>query len=261
MPRQLIGGTGGGAGSGGGSREEEILAVIDKGAEAFVFPMLDNGYVYLAGARLSLHRSAEDWALVFEIFGFSPRSEAPDVGVFSFGSRLKHGHTRADFVDESAYQRFLAVHPHDASEFFFPLDGDWQEDDDLEWVSSTASTVIVRGREIAMPPREAYSSVGITLEDPKRVATFELCRYLAAVDREDVLATPHERRTHVQPELAEILVLDDWHHPDLVKGELPSQTAAFRSIAEVLSTGEVHAYNASEAPNTHWSNWPEGGRL
>ena len=136
MPRQLIGGTGGGAGSGGGSREEEILAVIDKGAEAFVFPMLDNGYVYLAGARLSLHRSAEDWALVFEIFGFSPRSEAPDVGVFSFGSRLKHGHTRADFVDESAYQRFLAVHPHDASEFFFPLDGDWQEDDDLEWVSS-----------------------------------------------------------------------------------------------------------------------------
>ena len=42
----------------------EILRVLDRGAEAYVFPMLDDGYVYLAATRMSLHRSEEDWALV-----------------------------------------------------------------------------------------------------------------------------------------------------------------------------------------------------
>ena len=50
--------------------------------------MLDNGYVYLAATRLSLHRSAADWALVFEIFGHSPRGLTPDLSIWSFGSRL-----------------------------------------------------------------------------------------------------------------------------------------------------------------------------
>lgn len=241
--------------------EATILGVLDKGAEDLVFPMLDNGYVYLAAARLSLHRSTEDWAVVFEIFGFSPRSGNPDVGVWSFGSRLNHTKAAADFVDQSAYDRYVATHLHDASEFYFPLEGDWQDEDDLELVSSRPSTVVVRSSEIANPPREAYNSVGITLQDSTRIATYELCRYVAAIARDEVLATPSERRTHVLPALAEILVLDDWHHPNLVVGEKPSETAAFRSIAKVLATGDLGAYDASEVPNTHWSNWPEGGLL
>lgn len=33
----------------------------------FTFPMLDNGYFYLAATRMSLYRSPEDWALVIEV--------------------------------------------------------------------------------------------------------------------------------------------------------------------------------------------------
>ncbi len=51
---------------------DEILRILDDCGGAFTFPALDNGYVYLAGTRLSLHRSPEDWALVIEVFGFSP---------------------------------------------------------------------------------------------------------------------------------------------------------------------------------------------
>ena len=47
-----------------------ILDVLDRAAADFTFPMLDNGYVYLAASPLSLHRSASDWAVMFERFGF-----------------------------------------------------------------------------------------------------------------------------------------------------------------------------------------------
>lgn len=57
---------------------------------------------------------------------------------------------------------------------------------------------------------------GIELEEVPRIQTFELCRWLAATQREAVLATPEERRKSVPPELSEILVLDEWHHPNVV---------------------------------------------
>ena len=56
-------------------------------------------------------------------------------------------------------------------------------------------------------------------------------------------------------------MLDDWHHPDTVTGEVTSATAAFRSIARVLVEGDIALYEASEPGNTHWSNWPDGGTL
>lgn len=49
----------------------DILAVLDRCCDACTFPMLDNGYVYLAATRLSLFRSKADWAMVIEVFGFS----------------------------------------------------------------------------------------------------------------------------------------------------------------------------------------------
>ena len=47
---------------------EEILATLDRACDAYTFPMLDNGYVYLAATRLTLHRSETDWAVATEVF-------------------------------------------------------------------------------------------------------------------------------------------------------------------------------------------------
>ncbi len=244
-----------------GPDEAAILRVLDAGCRAHVFPMLDNGYVYLAATRLSLHRSAADWALVFEIFGHSPRGLAPDLGIWSFGSRLVGRKTPDDYVNEEAYRTYRRVHAHDDAEFFFPVDGDWQDPDEAEMVALDADVVTVRGKDIPIPGRDSFALHGIELVEPDRMRAFEVCRYLADIERDLVLATPEERRTHVPPELEEILVLDEWHHPDTVTGEVASQTASFRSIARVLATGDVDAYDASEPGNTHWSNWPDGGTL
>jgi hypothetical protein len=244
------------------SLHARILRVLDNAAAGFTFPMLDNGYLYPAATRLSLHRSETDWALVIEVFGFSPRSGVPDVGVSTFASRIHGRKTAGDFVNERAFKNYLSQHEHDEVTFFFPLDeGDWQSRDDIEAVDPTARSVSVRGSVVPLPDRSAYADHGIELADPPGVQVFELCRYLAAVARDQVLATPSERRTNVLPEMAEILVLDEWNHPDLVNDQGPSSSETFRQLAKVLASGDVADYQPALAPNTHWANWPDGGTL
>jgi hypothetical protein len=46
----------------------DILDVLDRGAESYAVPMLDNGYLYLAATRMALYRSNVDWAIVFRGF-------------------------------------------------------------------------------------------------------------------------------------------------------------------------------------------------
>jgi hypothetical protein len=246
----------------GAPLDKRILAILDHAAAEFSFPMLDNGYIYPAATRLSLHRSETDWALVIEVFGFSPRTGLPDVGVSTFASRIHGRKTAGDFVNERAFQNYLALHPHDEATFFFPIDeGDWQRDDDIEAVDTAATNVVVRGTAIPLPDADVYAAHRIDLADPPGVRVFELCRYLAAIARDEVLATTGERRTNVLPEMTEILVLDEWNHPDLVHAERPSGSEAFQQLATVLATGDVGAYRPTLAPNTHWANWPDGGAL
>lgn len=238
----------------------KILEILDRCCDAFTFPMLDNGYVYLAATRLSLYRSPEDWALVIEVFGFSPRGGLPDVNLYSFGSRLHARDTRADYKDEAAYQNYLATHPHDESRFIYPVaDGEWL---DGELLAEDATELLIRGKPHALPPLDGYAAHGITLQEPPRVCVFEVCRYLAATARDQVLATPDEQRVSVLPELTQLLQLDDWHHPNVIDdASRPSNSEAFQMLARVLETGDITHYRPSSPGNTHWSKWPDGGMM
>jgi hypothetical protein len=241
---------------------QDILSILDECSETCRFPMLDNGYVYLAASRVSLYRSDEDWALTVEVFGFSPRSGIPDTQVYTFGSRITRQKASADFVSNQAYEAYLANNQYNESVFVYPIDDeDWQDQDDQELVANSASSVKVRGVVRTLPTPSEYDRFGISLQDPPTVRVFELCRLLAAIARNDVLATPDEGRTCVPSELDEMLVLDDWHHPDLVNGETPSANESFRAFAQVLACRDVSLYQPNEKSNTHWSNWPEGGSL
>jgi hypothetical protein len=223
--------------------------------------MLDNGYVYLAATRLSLYRSSGGWAMAIEVFGFSPRAGLPDTHVHTFGSRLYDRDPPERYRDRRAYDAYLSANPNNESRFFFPIeDGSWI-DESGEVVSAAARGLSLRGQVVAIPQVEDYPSHGILLEQPPAVQVFELCRYLAATHREDVLATPAERRSSVPPDLVQLLQLEEWHHPNVVEGERPSASVTFRQLADVLASGDAPRYRPSELANTHWSNWPDGGSL
>ena len=56
------------------------------------------------------------------------------------------------------------------------------------------------------------------------------------------------------------ILLDEWQHPAVVQEVLPSTSATFQMIAAALVSRNASDYRA-EPPNTHWSNWPDGGTL
>jgi hypothetical protein len=244
--------------------ESEILGVLDRCCEAFTFPMLDNGYVYLAATRLTAYRAAEDWALAIEVFGFSPRAGLPDVHVYTFGSRVLRNSGPEDYASREAYESALARNPHNESRFFYPIEeGDWQdEDESFDYVAKDAAVVPLRERLIDIPGVAQLAEHGIELQEPPRLQTFELCRFLAGAHRDAVLASPSERRASVPRELTEVLSLDEWHHPNVVdETQRPSGSPTFQMLARVLVTGDPSAYAPSLPPNTHWRHWPDGGTL
>ncbi|HZE98218.1 MAG TPA: hypothetical protein VE981_14400 [Planctomycetota bacterium] len=241
---------------------DQILTILDACCGTFSFPMLDNGYIYLAATRLSLYRSPEDWALAIEVFGYSPRAGTPDVTVHTFASRLRDRNKPNQYANRAAYEAYLRDNPHNESRPFFPLgDDDWQDEEDPEIVSRDAMQVTVRGKPIQLPSLTELARHGIELSERPRLTVFELARYLAAVVPQDVLATPKERRVSVFPELKELLVLKQWNHPDVGEDERPSGSRTFQQLARVLETGDVSLYRPTDKPNSHWAHWPEGGTL
>jgi hypothetical protein len=239
---------------------DDILAILDQSAGACSFPMLDNGYVYPAATRLSLFRSDLDWAMVIELFGYSPRAGQPDLFVGTYASRLHERDKPDGYVSEVAYQNYLVNNPNNEARFFQPVQNDtWIDTDGYQYVTSSGEALL-RDIIVPLPSANEYHKCGIGVAE-SRPAIHEFCRYMATNWREKVLATVSERRVSVLPELQQILQLEDWHHPDLAPSELPSDTQCFQQLASVLATGDVSHYRPTEPPNTHWIHWPDAGTL
>jgi hypothetical protein len=223
--------------------------------------MLDNGYVYPAAARLSLYRSSDNWALVIETFGFSPRAGFPDTTITTFARKLANRKTPGDFVTTEAHAAYLQNNPHNEPQYVWGMEQGWQDPDNEEMVDPGASHFILRGKTMQMPSQPDYADAGVALSEPPRVAVFEFCRWLAFAHRDAVLATEVERRGHLTAGMEKLLQLEEWRHPDLAADEKVSASKTFQQLSRVLATGDVSHYRPSEPPNTHWSNWPEGGTL
>jgi hypothetical protein len=240
----------------------QILAVLDRCCRENTFPMLDNGFVYLAATRLSLHRSLTDWAMLIEVFGYSPRAGLPDIHIYTFASRLHDRDPPERYGDREAYDRYLTDNPNDDPRFAYPVEaGSWQDAETSDFVAERAIGITLRGRAHPLPTVDDYMRRGIKLEQPPRVQVFELCRFLAGAARDEVLATPQEQRVSALPGMSRILQLDEWRHPNIVDDERPGDSQTFRQLAGVLATGDVGLYRPSGPANTHWRNWPDGGRL
>lgn len=239
---------------------DAILQCLDTACDKMAFPMLDNAYIYLAATRLTAFRSAQDWALTIEVFGFSPRVGTPDTTITTFASTIVNRPGPSAFKNAAAYEKYLSDNPCLEERHVFPIaGGQWQDRREPTMVAEEAREVILRGDAVRLPQLNEYSDSGIALERSPRVQTFELCRWLAGAYRDRVLATSAERKAHVPKELDEVLRLDEWHHPDLANQERPSRSETFQQLAEVMASGDRSNYRPAVGPNTHWSNWPEGG--
>ena len=230
---------------------EEILGQLDDCARGLTFPMLDNGYVYLADARLSAYRDETRWALIIEVVGYNPRAGGhggTSNCLHCFGNCLRR-------PPGTANEDFLYVTDDGPDGPTFDGEDGWD-------IRGGTRTIRIRGSIVPLDlAPEALASKGIEPEDPPKLTGAELLRSLVPERRELLLATEEELRVRVPSDLPLVLRLDAWHHPDLAGGELPGGSEAFRLIAEVLVSGDPSDYRPTEEPNTQWKNWPEAGSL
>jgi hypothetical protein len=211
----------------------EILDQLDLAAKEFQFPMLDNGYFYPVDQRLHAFGDQQRWAVVIETLGYNPRAGNLINVLEKFGNCVgAPGADNDDFIGRL-----------DNFEELWKL-----EQDDRPWTD--AGRLVVRGITIPFPQ-----------DVPMDAQPWTLIRLVVPQNRFRFLASEVELRQRVPPDLPRMLLLDEWNHPDVVKGEAPSDSETFRMVAEALVSGDPRRYAPRLPPNTHWSNWPEGGAL
>ena len=230
---------------------EAILGQLDEAASRSIFPMLDNGYVYPVEARLVAYRAPGRWAILIDVFGVNPRAGGIDAChncVHAFGNCL----AGEPGVSNDSLIYSVSDGPSGPA-VAEPYD---------EVLSPLAQDVLVRGEVIPTSQDPAtYTLHGIDLRDPPGIHLSEAMRLISAQRPGLLLATDAELLRSLAEPIPELLRADDWSHPNLVAQELPSATEAFSTLAEALESGEAERFQAGSSPNTHWSNWPEGGSL
>lgn len=237
-----------------------VLRILDASAEQFVFPMLDNGYIYPAAARLSVFSGKDGWAVVFENFGYFTRVGIPDTSITTIGEGIIRPEKVSDFISQQAFETFCRVNEFWRQDNEAPLEeGDWIDDENLDMMRVGCTAIPLRGSLLPIPPLAELNEIGQRggIRNPFHLAN--IARFLSAHHRENILAVEEFKR--IPKGWTQLLRLDEWRHPDVVYPECkPSTSATMRSLAEVIATGDASQYKP-ENPNTHWRHWPEGGTL
>ncbi|WP_306640166.1 DUF7003 family protein [Sanyastnella coralliicola] len=231
--------------------EKEILEQLDKCAQEFMFPMLDNGHVYPIHSKLNAYRDEKRWALIIEVIGFSYRGGGHD-GISNCLHIYGNCINMMPGIDNSSF-----LYLTDDSAEYLTFDEEYSE-----FLNPKAKTMLLRGKELSINHnREFYSNKGIDLVEENRIFVWEFMRGLVPEWNNELEATEQELNAKIPVDLPKILELTEWFHPDCAGMELPSQNETFVQIARVLETGKTEFYRPTKKPNNHWSNWPNGGNL
>ena len=228
--------------------EVEILSQLDNRRE---FPFLDSAKEFLGAVRLTCYCSPSDWALTIEQLVFVPTkydSNRIHVSIFTYGNCLK-GSPGCQSGDTA-----LPVEEIDGEPVFMARVGDR--------VRPTATALRIRGTRVPIDVRpEVFAARGVGLVFPPAINGADLLRSLVIDHREQLLATDEERRRRIRLPLKQILQLDEWHHPDMMRGVWPSNTKCFQMLASVLVHCDPRLYQPTEPANTDWRYWPRSGMM
>ncbi len=214
---------------------DNILNCLDKAANKLDFPGFDNMNYDMVTARLTGFRNDDDWALTIEqvVSWYSLNGVEPVLMISAFGSRI--------LINEP----FVIYYP-----IKYPLNE--LEDDDDEIPESIS--VMIRDEQFMINSSEIERNPHLS-----DYIDFDLMIHLVDKYQAKILATETEFREIVPAVLAQIIQLDNWHHPDVYNPNsefsLPSRTKSMQTIAEVLASGKPELYQPCEEDNVDWRKW------
>jgi hypothetical protein len=86
-------------------------------------------------------------------------------------------------------------------------------------------------------------------------AELEALAAICESHRDRLLLDPASIPTHVH-DLPLLTTIDDWTHPDIDRGERPSQLADWQRIAAILAGGRPAEFHPDGTPNANdWRLW------
>jgi hypothetical protein len=218
---------------------------LDKHASEFNFPVFDNAYVDMAAARLTAFRGTKEWAIAFEVLGYSTNEGAFVNDLYAFGScLLKEG-----FVSSTP---IMSAAPNDP--LIDPQTGAWIADWE-RWM------VVMKGKSYEFAPaREEYLSQGLQVPTEGGAGSLgesQVLRFF--VYREgtgELFMKEDELRAELQldSKMSVFLQTEQWQHPDVAGEEKPSQNVSIRSLLAALDSNSPAAFQIG-FPNTDWKHW------
>lgn len=231
--------------------KQEILRQLDTEAESFVFPMLDNGYYYHGDQKLTIFRDEKRWAILIEILAYN-NHEYGIEGIMTVGSVF--GNCLIGWNDNDCFKAFAS---DNGVETFL-----YDEANYIPYLNPNAKSINIRGQEIPVVTEyKHYRSKGIEFEHDGKITPWEFMRSLIPEYSNYFWWNKTEISTKIPSDLPVFMTLTNWHHPNLLMQEKPSDTQTFQQLADVIVSGDIKMYKTNESHNTHWTNWPEGGKL
>ena len=229
--------------------KEEILYQLDTEAESYIFPMLDNGYYYHGDQKLTIFRDEKRWAILLEVLDFN-NHENNINGITTIANVF--GNCLTAFNDNDNFKYFAS---DNGIETFL-----YDEVNHIPYLNNKAISIKVRDTILPIQfNKEHYQKKYIELEFENKITPWEFLRGLVPEYSNLFWLTRQEISNKIPIDLPEFMTLTEWHHPDLIMSEKPSETETFQQLADVIVTGNKSLYNTKELINTHWINWPEGG--
>ena len=217
-------------------------------------------HFYPADTRLTVFRSFERWAIVFEILGYWSRPQTPRLDIYVYGDRGAEQTARY----ESTPLKLLDTQNGT------PLDGTGS-------VDPRHFSVLWNDQRYDFKPTDRdYSEGGIvfdaTRSDPDAHANAQIVRYLCErlnhpfflpeEKLHDLLVQSGAGDERSRAEAMTLLLQTHvWHHPDLSQEEMPSQLNSFQILAHALETGDISEWGLQNPVsfNTDWRiyDWAE----
>ena len=273
----------------------DVLDELDDHArtEPAFFPDFDHGYNYHVDARLSAYSDRVRWAITIEQLSVNPRSHGlggihthiyylgPAVALPPQPGWGEHAVQSLSVVDNGPGGPLLQ--PMSSEEInpaatdvrirgrVVPIRTDanyyWARMIDPDTLTHEQIDQMIQGARRHLPPDVAAAKVDWyeTHLRPKvgkfDLRTWHVMRGLVPEHRDVLLASEAERRRGLPADLPLLIQLDDWDHPRLMDGELPSSSDSFKQLARVIAQGDPRLSPPTDDGNVQWRHWPHSGSL
>jgi len=197
---------------------QDILSELDARAAAYRFPGFNNEHFETVASRMVAYRSFGTWALIIEQAVYWADAGGITLLIDRFGT---------------------AVARHSSP----PFDVQYETEDELRPHQIVFRDGLVVEIETGVLGEDSWS--------PGRAAL----SWVHAHHRDRLFGAP-SRHFPPDPTTVFLVAVDEWQHPDVYSGVLPSRSVVFASLASAMAEGEMSRFDPGPVPNNNdWRHW------